>query len=63
MIAHKAREQMLQGVDTAFRHHFLVRYAEAQIENGDFIAMRRVHFLRDTHRWGFHSGMVDCETI
>jgi hypothetical protein len=63
VIAHKAGEQVLQGVNTAFRHHFLVWHAEAQIENGDFIAVRRVHFLRDTHRRCFHSGMVDCETI
>ncbi|SVM49042.1 Uncharacterised protein [Klebsiella pneumoniae] len=63
VIAHEAGKQVLKGMNASFRHHFLVWHAESQIENGDFIAVRRVHFLRDTHRRRFHSGMVDCETI
>ena len=63
MIAHKARKQMLKGVDPSFRHDFFVRYAKTQVKNRDRVAVRGVHFLRHANGWGFHTGMVNCEAI
>ncbi|MNO02623.1 hypothetical protein D3C81_2230840 [compost metagenome] len=63
MIAHKARKQVLQRMNTTLRHNFLVRYTETQIKDRDFITVRRVHSFCDANCRRFHSGMVDSKAI
>src|SRR5699024_12754989 len=49
MVTHKTSKQVLQGMDPSFWHHFFVRHAEAQIEQGDCVAMRGVYCLCIQH--------------
>ena len=63
VVTHEASEQVLQRMNAFLRHHFFVWHAEAQIEDGDRVAVRGVHGLRHADCRCFHTGMVDSKAI
>ncbi len=63
LITHKTGEQVLQRMDTALGEDLLVRHTETQVEHGNSVLVRGLHGLGHTHRWRFHTGVVNGKTV